>query len=471
MLDWFCNRAPLSIKFKTLFFVHGGFGLLSVAAVLLAAQGYSISAYIMSAAVFLITMAVVKTSGVLISRPIITTVKRMEALADGDLESEISHKGNIDFTGRIAKCLQVFQSNAKAVQETKEIDKFVVHELSLGMGKLADGDLSYRISSLFPEQHETLRIDFNKAMDSLSETLSAVTRSADDIHNGAAEIRSASDDLSQRTEQQAHSLEETAVSMNRVTAMVQNTAKSASQVKTSIDKTRREATDGGVVVENAIAAMGAIEESAQQITKIINVIDGIAFQTNLLALNAGVEAARAGDSGKGFAVVANEVRALAQRSAEAARDIKNLIMTSAEQVEVGVSLVGATGSTLENLVSRVGEISELIVSISDSAEEQSTSLQNVNSAVNDMDKMTQQNAAMVEQSAASARSLATEAHAMTALVSQFVLQQDDSREWRSSNHSDAAHKNLSPISSKYVTSGSIGNLALDGKVDDEWSEF
>jgi methyl-accepting chemotaxis protein len=471
MLDWFCNRAPLSIKFKTLFFLHGSFGLLSVAAVLLAAQGYSITAYIMSGAVFLITMVVVKTSGVLIARPFITTVRRMEALADGDLESEISHCGNSDFTGRMAKCMQVFRNNAKAVQETKEIDKFVVNELSLGMGKLADGDLSYRISSVFPEQHERLRVDFNKAIDSLSETLSAVTRSADDIHNGAAEIRGASDDLSQRTEQQANSLEETAAAMNRVTSMVQNTAKSASQVKASIDKAHREVTDGGVVVENAVVAMGAIEDSAQEITKIINVIDGIAFQTNLLALNAGVEAARAGDSGKGFAVVANEVRALAQRSAEAARDIKNLIMKSAEQVEVGVNLVGATGSTLESLVSRVGEISELIVSISDSTEEQSTSLQSVNSAVNDMDKMTQQNAAMAEESAASARSLATEAHAMTALVSQFILEPNESPNWRSSHNTSVTAKTHTSGGSKYLAAVSSGNLALDVNPDDDWSEF
>ena len=471
MLDWFCNRATLTVKFKTLFFLHGGLGILSVAAVLLAVQGFSISAYVVSGLVFLVTMTMVKISAHLISRPIINTVKRMEALAEGDLDSDISYSGNVDFTGRMAKCLQVFQTNAKAVKETKETDKFVVDELSLGMGKLADGDLSYRISSVFPAQHERLRVDFNKAMDSLSETLSAVTRSADDIHNGASEIRSASDDLSQRTEQQANSLEETAVAMNRVTSMVQNTAKSASQVKTSIDKAHREVTDGGTVVEKAVVAMGAIEDSAQEITKIINVIDGIAFQTNLLALNAGVEAARAGDSGKGFAVVANEVRALAQRSADAARDIKNLILKSAEQVEVGVNLVGATGSTLENLVSRVGEISELIVSISDSAEEQSTSLQSVNSAVNDMDKMTQQNAAMVEQSAASARSLATEAHAMTALVSQFVLQQDDSHGWQSSNNSDAIDNRHSAGGTKFVTAVSNGNLALDGSLDADWSEF
>ncbi|USI74561.1 methyl-accepting chemotaxis protein [Sphingomonas morindae] len=201
--------------------------------------------------------------------------------------------------------------------------------------------------------------------------------------------------------------------------MVQETARSASEVRTAIGETHREATDGGAVVSEAIAAMGAIEKSAQEIKQIIDLIDGIAFQTNLLALNAGVEAARAGDAGRGFAVVASEVRALAQRSTSAAKDIKDLITKSAEQVGSGVQLVGQTGTVLQKIVSRVGAVRSLVASISDSAETQATNLGEVNRAVGEMDKMTQQNAAMVEESTAAARSLAAEADELATLVSRF----------------------------------------------------
>src|SRR3546814_791917 len=188
---------------------------------------------------------------------------------------------------------------------------------------------------------------------------------------------------------------------------------------TVVNEAHREAADGGQTVARAVAAMDQIEKSAQEIAQIINVIDGIAFQTNLLALNAGVEAARAGDAGKGFAVVANEVRALAQRSADAARDIKQLITTSSEQVESGVHLVGQTGQMLDRIVAKVDEVRGLITEISASTEAQASNLQQVNGAIGDMDSRTQQNAAMVEQSTAAARSLASEASQLLKLVSRF----------------------------------------------------
>lgn len=253
--------------------------------------------------------------------------------------------------------------------------------------------------------------------------------------------------------------------MNQVTSMVRETAKGAAEVNRSIDEAHREASEGGAVVKRAVGAMGAIEKSASEITQIINVIDGIAFQTNLLALNAGVEAARAGDAGKGFAVVANEVRALAQRSADAAKDIKALITTSAEQVGAGVALVGETGTLLDRIVTRVGAISGMITTIAESAETQATNLQQVNGAVGEMDKMTQQNAAMVEESTAAARSLAGEAEALADVVARFKL-----------GGEAPARRAVAPtrLAPKRKARGPMvsGNLALksdDG--DDDWSEF
>jgi len=256
--------------------------------------------------------------------------------------------------------------------------------------------------------------------------------------------------------------------MNHVTSNVGETARGAVSVQHSIGEAHQEATDGGVVVERAVAAMAAIERSAQEITQIINVIDGIAFQTNLLALNAGVEAARAGDAGKGFAVVANEVRALAQRSADAAKDIKELITASSEQVAGGVRLVGETGELLQKIVTRVGEINDKVRGIAQSTESQSTNLQQVNTAVAEMDRMTQHNAAMVEESTAAARSLAQEANQLTGLVSRFRT---------SGAGATATAITLPPAAARRKTVSRqpavAGNLAIkiESTADDDWTEF
>jgi len=319
----------------------------------------------------------------------------------------------------MVQAIEVFRAASKAQASAEAKQRAVVTELAGALNELATGNMEHRITTPLAPEYEELRTTYNTTVEGLGETLARVAASANSVHTGASEIRAASDDLALRTEQQAASLEETAAAMNQVTGVVKDTADSAAEVNRSIDEAHREATEGGAVVQRAVAAMGAIEKSAQEITQIINVIDGIAFQTNLLALNAGVEAARAGDAGKGFAVVANEVRALAQRSADAAKDIKALITTSAEQVGDGVTLVGETGTLLANIVARVGEISSLITNIAQSAETQAVSLQQVNSAVGEMDKMTQQNAAMVEESTAAARSLATEADELTNLVARF----------------------------------------------------
>ena len=258
-------------------------------------------------------------------------------------------------------------------------------------------------------------------MAALREMMGGVDNILSTIRIGAQEISTASDDLARRTESQAASLEETAAAVQSLTLSVRDTAANAGHVCSAVVDANSEADSGGEIVQETVVAMASIDKSSGEIEQIINVIDGIAFQTNLLALNAGVEAARAGDAGKGFAVVANEVRALAQRSADAAKDIKNLIGQSAKQVESGVALVGKAGTALEHIVSRVRDVTERVQQITAVSQDQASSIEQVNTAVTEMDQMTQQNAAMVEESSAAARSLLTEANQLADLMSRFTI--------------------------------------------------
>lgn len=391
--------------------------------------------------------------------PLDTTAAQMHEMAEGNYALDIDGTERDDEIGTMARAMVVFRDagQQKAVAEAEQ--RRVVAELAEGLKALADGDLTFRLNKAFAGQYESLRQSFNGSVDTLADILARVANSASSVHTGSTEIRAASDDLSLRTEQQAASLEETSAAMNQVTAMVRDTARSAVEVNSSIGEAHREASEGGAVVEKAVNAMGAIEKSSSEIAQIISVIDGIAFQTNLLALNAGVEAARAGEAGKGFAVVANEVRALAQRSAEAAKDIKSLITTSSEQVEAGVGLVGETGSMLTRIVNRVGEISKLITEISQSTETQAVRLQQVNGAVGEMDRMTQQNAAMVEESTAAARSLASEADELASLVSRFRL---------GDGHAARVTPRVKPV--QVAAAGSSAAAAIESKADD-WDDF
>ncbi|MGK6323566.1 methyl-accepting chemotaxis protein [Sphingomonas sp. DT-51] len=297
----------------------------------------------------------------------------------------------------------------------------VTDKLGRALDALARGDFTTPLEPL-PDDYRALANNFEEMRRRVCATLAEVTGAAARIATGSGEINSASDDLSRRTEQQAASLGETAAAMEQITATVRETASGASRANAVVSETRSEAEQSGAVVRRAVEAMGGIERSSNEISEIISVIDGIAFQTNLLALNAGVEAARAGEAGKGFAVVASEVRALAQRSADAARDVKTKITASTDQVDAGVGLVSDTGKALERIIARISEISTLVGTIADSAEQQAGGLQQVNLAVAEMDGVTQQNAAMVEQATAAARSLADEAEALTRRVSSFRLE-------------------------------------------------
>jgi len=295
----------------------------------------------------------------------------------------------------------------------------VVGEIATGLEMLASGDLTYRVTQRFPADYEKLRLDFNQAISELSRMIKTVSNNADTIRSGSSEITNAANDLSHRTEHQAASLNETAVALDTITSTIRSTADVAGQAREIVATAKEDADHGGEIVQQAVAAMTEIEKSSQQIGQIITVINEIALQTNLLALNAGVEAVRAGDAGRGFAVVATEVRALAQRSAEAAKEIKSLISISSQQVGFGVELVGETGNALTRIVARVGDINRVVSDIAASSREQADGLQNLNGRVAEMDLVTQQNAAMVEQTTAASLSLTQEVEELAELISRF----------------------------------------------------
>lgn len=433
--------------------------------------------------------------------PLTETAETMDAMATGNLDAGVRHSHADNEIGTMTRTIEVFRENSKKQVDDAIKQEKVVQLVFGALQRLAGGDLAFRMVEELDKQYESLRTGYNNSAQQVETLIEKVRTSVDSVRQGASEISAASDDLAHRNETQAASLEETAAAMSQVTELVRQTADNASEAKHSIDETHKEAHSGGDVVKKAVTAMDSIEASSKEITHIIDVIDGIAFQTNLLALNAGVEAARAGDAGKGFAVVATEVRALAQRSAEAANDIKQLISTSTAQVDEGVTLVGETGKVLEGIVARVGEVNLQIQKIADSASAQATSIEQVSSAVVDMDKMTQQNAAMVEETAACARNLSEQANGLGVLVRQFRTDErelprtdeqaeDESIYWPLRGAKKApAHQQQAQLGSPARENTArqhapqrqrsvevVGNLAMKPEYDEQdddqdWSEF
>jgi methyl-accepting chemotaxis protein len=370
----------------------------------------------------------------------------MHALASGDTSIELPWASRHDDIGTMAQAVVGFRDaalarrrvEAEAVEvrqaaerqrssseaariEAAEQQAFVVETVATGLEHLSAGDLTFRLDAGFAPEYEKLRDDFNKAIDQLAGSMQVISVNVATMQADAGQISAASDNLSRRTEQQAASLEETAAALNEITTAVRRTSDNAEHARAIVGNAKQKAELSGQVVRDAVKAMNGIENSSRQVGQIIGVIDEIAFQTNLLALNAGVEAARAGEAGRGFAVVAAEVRALAQRSASAAKEIKTLISTSAQQVETGVRLVAQTGEQLNNVLTQIVDVDSVTQNIAAAAQEQAASLQQVNTAVTQMDQTTQQNAAMVEESAAITQSLEKQADELSELVGSFRL--------------------------------------------------
>ncbi|MGV8936343.1 MAG: methyl-accepting chemotaxis protein [Allorhizobium sp.] len=427
--------------------------------------------------------------------PLVQIAASMKKLATGDTAIDIPGVGRKDEVGQMATAVEVFRQNAlnnrkleeqaaiargeteetraaaqrRAEQEAEQL-RFATSTLGEGLKRLASGDISFQLNEAFAAAYESLRQDFNASLTQLGTTIGSVLETVNSMDNGTREIADGAQDLSKRTEQQAASLEETAAALDQITVNVANSSKRTEDARSVAVQANQSAAQSAQVVSHAEQAMGRIEESSQQISNIIGVIDEIAFQTNLLALNAGVEAARAGEAGKGFAVVAQEVRELAQRSASAAKEIKGLIQKSTTEVEGGVKLVRDTGVALQTIGDYITQINKHMDSIAIAAKEQSVGLAEVNTAVNQMDQTTQQNAAMVEQSTAASASLAMEAAKLRDLVAQFKLsgmQANPVQALRQTARSmaPAASRSSAPARKVYASHGSA---ALKS---DEWTEF
>ncbi len=328
-----------------------------------------------------------------------------------------------DFSGRISEADKIgaMRDLAAGQNRINTIVEAAMEDFSQTLRQVAEGDLMARVEGDHQGRFAQLASGINDTVGRLAETVATIQRSARDLNRAAGEINAGAADLARRTEEEASSLEETAATTEELAASVKQTADSSKEANELSDKGRKLASDGGGIVREAIQAMERIEEASRKITDIIAVIDDIAFQTNLLALNAAVEAARAGEAGKGFAVVASEVRTLAQRSGQAARDIKDLITGSAGQVVEGVRLVHATGRALDSIVQASSEVAQMIGTIHSAASEQAHGIEEMSTAVARIDEMTQQNSALAEQSAASASELMRQLEQLNALVATFRI--------------------------------------------------
>jgi methyl-accepting chemotaxis protein len=384
-----------------------------------------------------------------VTQPLQTIQGAMLKLASGDFEVVLPGLDRKDEMGDVANAVEQFKLLAiqRSRQEADEIlsrqkeaaetqartaegqaaaaaeQARALEGLGQGLNKLSDGDLAFRLPEDFPRAYVKIREDFNGAIDKLQDTLTAIVESTREVSNASAEISTSTTDLSQRTEEQAASLEETSASMEEIAATVKQNAENAQRANALTQGACEVAGRGEAVVAEAVTAMAEIEQSSGKISDIISVIDEIARQTNLLALNAAVEAARAGEAGRGFAVVASEVRSLAQRSSQAAKDIKDLIVNSSGQVQTGVELVNRAGQTLQEIIGSIRSVAEIVGDIANASHEQATGIDQINKALAQMDEVTQQNSALVEENAATAKTLENQSQALDGRVSSFQLRE------------------------------------------------
>jgi methyl-accepting chemotaxis protein len=400
-----------------------------------------------ASAIFIAIIAFILSMRRLVGQPLHVLSHRITALQAGDLHTPVVYQQNGDEIGFLARALEGFRNDAIATLEQQRIaeeqqitisnersrnaalteasaatQRLIMQKVGQALEMLAKGDLNAKLDDLGPD-FEKLRLDFNLMVDSVAEAISEIKIASIAVETGAGQLADQTEQLARRTEQQAAALEETAAALDEVTTTVRTSSHNAEQTGSMISEAKTEAHLSAQVVRKAIGAMDRIQNSSSQIGQIIGVIDEIAFQTNLLALNAGVEAARAGEAGKGFAVVAQEVRELAQRSANAAKEIKHLIGVSNTEVSGGVALVNQTGDALLKIEDQISRINDGIVSIVESYRQQSSGLQEINGAINNMDHTTQQNAAMVEETSAACHDLLSQSRVMQGSADRFRLEQ------------------------------------------------
>lgn len=402
-----------------------------------------------------------------IATPISDLTTTMQALAAGQNDAEIPGTQRSDELGAMARAVMVFRDAAIARERAVSERENAMAKIGQSLSAVAHADLSVRISDV-PPAFQALANDFNDALEQLCQAMSTVRDSIGAINTNSSEIQQSTDDLAKRSEQQAANLQESSSQMSDLTKQIEEFAQIAADVSGSMVEALSEAKAGGVVVGRAIDAIESVARASGEISEITTLIDGIAFQTNLLALNAGVEAARAGEAGKGFAVVASEVRALALRATDAASAIKQRINAVTSHVETGVSLVNETGTALETIINRVTTVSTSVTTIADTAGHQSQALQRINNSIGQMDQMTQQNAAMVEETNAATTTMAREAVQLSNAFARF----------RISNEAPAAAR-IGPVAipparpaaksrkPAATMSATRGNLALD----EDWAEF
>lgn len=403
------------------------------------------NAALTAAGLMAITMLVVWFGAQFISHPILRMTQVMEQLSQGKLETEIPYAGRGDEIGAMSAAVAVFRENtaearrleaettaARAEREAQvrteaARQQRVVSEIGAGLARLSEGNLSEPIESPaqnpFPAEAEALRLSYNEVLERLSKVMTRIAGVAAAVRSGSDEINTAASEISRRAESQAATLEESAAALNELTESVRSTAERSGAAEAASRDAREGARSGVNTIKEAVEAMRRIEASSEQITRIIGAIDDIAFQTNLLALNAGIEAARAGEAGRGFAVVASEVRGLAQRASESAREIKGLIQESATQVESGSTLVQRSGSSFEELLARATEVAGLIGEIAVAAAEQASGLDQINTGVTELDSVTQQNAAVAEETTAATISLTQKSEELLHALAEFRLDQ------------------------------------------------
>jgi methyl-accepting chemotaxis protein len=387
----------------------------------------------------------------------------VEGAASGNFSVRITTEGKEGFFLKLAEGLNRLVNTA---------DKGL-NDVARVLGAIAKGDLTEKIDAEYSGTFGDLKNYCNETTESLTTMMSDIRTAAETIFTASSEIAQGNADLSSRTEQQAANLEETASSMEELTSTVKLNADNAKQANVLAEKASTVATDGGSLIQQVVITMNDINQSAQKISDIIGVIDGIAFQTNILALNAAVEAARAGDQGRGFAVVASEVRTLAQRSANAAKDIKSLINDSVQKIQSGNALVGKSGDTMKEIVASIKRVNDIMSEIAAASNEQSTGIEEVSTAVSQMDEMTQQNAALVEEAAAAAESLQSQADQLSRSVAQFKLSNDQQSRFGSAPRLSAPSKEARhPAPAKSKSTKATQKLTPPkGSVEDEWETF